>query len=83
MGLNGIVKIYYEKSKKKQIFDIMQIALVVRITLYSKYMSRASNSSPTRIARMIIHTGTKNRLSGLLHITVATTCMKACLQFRA
>lgn len=42
-------------------------------TLYSRYMSRESNSSPARIARMMIHTGTGNGLSSLFHITAVTT----------
>ncbi|TNN78562.1 Small vasohibin-binding protein [Liparis tanakae] len=38
-----------------------------------RYMSRASNNNPARIARMMIHTGTGNGLSGLFHSTVVTT----------
>lgn len=43
------------------------------VTLYSRYMSRASKSNPARTARMMIHTGTENWLSGLFHITAITT----------
>lgn len=43
------------------------------VTLYSRYMSKESNSNPAKTATTMIHTGTKNRLSAVFHTTAVTT----------